>query len=61
MEEGKAYTMTIRRGDGILCTVDEQGEFVPVPEPRIEEFKVKDLGAPAPVPEVEENDEKVNT
>jgi hypothetical protein len=42
MEEGKAITMTVRRGDGVLCTVGSDGKYVPVRvEPNQEPVKKK--------------------
>jgi len=60
MEEGKVYptlTTTVRRGDGVLCTVNEKGELVPVQTNQ--EPVNKDLGASAPQPT--HNDDEVTS
>jgi len=60
MEEGQVYptmTSTVRRGDGVLCTVNDKGELVPVQGNQ--EPVVKDLSAPAPQPT--HNDDEVTS
>jgi hypothetical protein len=39
MEEGKLYQSTVRRADGVLCTIGPDGEFVPV-EPGVDQEPV---------------------